>query len=213
MAAAPNPINRSMIVSVIAVVALALVAGFSAFSYVQSNNTISMQSSKIANLNSQMASEITQMNSLNSQVSSQSTQIGNLNSQVTDLNGQVSNLESINGLSDSQLQLSAQSFTTGSGGNVSVVSFTVGYAGYVVASMSSASDYPNEGVVLDNRFSLSVNSPYYSGIIMPYGGGFYSFTGVPDAIVFPVVPGTATVYLSTSDTSAQSATITVTYYY
>ena len=80
-------------------------------------------------------------------------------------------------------------------------------------TVTSASDYANEGIETDNTFSSSINSPSYSGIYIPSNGYYFPFASVPDTQVFPVVKGTVTVNLLTSDTTAQSATISVTYYY
>jgi len=140
-------------------------------------------------------------------------QITSLNGQITSLQAQVSMLESVTGLSDSTTELNAQTFHTGSGGNVSVVTFTAKYAGYLAMTVTSASDYSNEGGTMGITYASSVNSPDYLGIIIPFSNGFYPFGGVPDTLIFPVAPGTITVYLATSDNSSQSATLSVIYYY
>ena len=94
-----------------------------------------------------------------------------------------------------------------------MVSFTANYAGYVLVSVSSASDYTNEGISVQVTYGSNVNSPNYGYILMPLEGYYYVFGSVPDAMPIPVTPGTITVYLGTADTSAQTATLSVTYYY
>ena len=94
-------LNRSMIVAVVAIIALAVVAGLSAASYVQTGNKISsysnivsMQSSTIGSLNGQVSSQSNQIQSLNGQVLSQSDQIQNLNGQLSSQSVQIGSLNS-----------------------------------------------------------------------------------------------------------------------
>ena len=116
-------------------------------------------------------------------------------------------------LTQSTNEVTSQSFSTGSDGEVNLTTFTAKYGGYVVVTLSSASDYANEGIQLANNFSASVNSPDYVGIVYPASGFFVPFGSTTDTVVIPVAPGMVTVNLLTSDNSAQTATLSVTYYY
>jgi hypothetical protein len=58
-------------------------------------------------------------------------------------------------------------------------------------------------------FGSSVNSGQYTS--EPIGP--YAFTSVPGTLVFPVTPGSITVYLSNADSSPGNATLSINYYY
>ena len=187
--------------------------------------TVAANTLKIANLTAQVQSlqaivdaltaGYTQANatiaSLNAQVASLNSQISSLNAQITQLQSQNADLMDIIALNKVTVQVPTTTFHTN--GSTTVISFSADYAGYVIVTMTAASDFAHEGIEVNNTFASSINSPYYTGIIMPGEGFFYAFSGVPDAQVFPVVPGIVTVYLQTSDLSDQTATLTVTYYY
>ena len=167
--------------------------------YAGANATIALLNSEISSLNEQISSLNSEIQSLNNQISLNQAQILGLQAQVAQLQG-------ITGLALFTQEAGPKSYsTTGTG---SVVNFTADYAGYVVVTMSAASDFANEGVVVFNSFGTAVHSPFYSA----YSIGFL-FSRSPDALVFPVAPGTVRVYLITLDSTAQSATLTVTYYY
>jgi len=160
----------------------------------------------IASLNSQVSSDGTQIVSLNGQISSDELQISNLQSQVTSLQG-------ITGLADYKSLAPAQVFTTGTTGNALLVKSTINDAGYISITVTSASDYANEGWWVTENFSSSVVSPSYYGMTMPGTGIFYTFSSQSETEICPVVPGTIAVYLATHDSSPQSATLSVMYYY
>jgi uncharacterized coiled-coil protein SlyX len=160
----------------------------------------------IASLNSQVTSLNTQISSLNGQITSDASQISSLQSQVASLQG-------ITGLSEYKTLVTVQLFTTGTTGSVRLTSSVINYAGYIAITVTSASDYANEGWQVRDNYSSSVVSPTYVGIVMPAEGEFYPFNSQSETQVCPVVPGTVAVYLATSDSSAQSATLSVVYYY
>jgi uncharacterized coiled-coil protein SlyX len=166
----------------------------------------------IASLNSQVTTLTGQVNSDNSQISSLNSQIANYESQISTLQTQVDTLTAEANLSDSTLLVSSQQFQTGTSGQVQVISFTANYSGYVVIDATAASDYTHEGVAVQIMYASNIKGGY-SGIFIPATGHFYEFSGIPDLPSFPVVPGTVTVYLATADTTPQTATISVTYYY
>jgi len=178
-------------------------------------NSLKMQvaadQAKIQTLTTGYAVANATITSLNSQIASLNTEISALDSQIAGLQAQVSILQSITGLSSSTTEVNAQFFYTT--GNALVVTFTANYAGYVAMTVTSASDYSNEGGTIHITYALNVNSPYYSGIYIPSQGFFYPFGGIPDTLIFPVTPGTITLYLGTSDLTQQSATLSVIYYY
>lgn len=187
---------------------------------------ISADNSQIANLNSQVSSDqamITSLTSgyaranqtiasLNSQITTLNSQISSDLSQISSLQSQVSSLQIIAALTDSTSLVSSQTFTTNSSGVVLLTTFTAKDAGYVLVSVTSASDAANMGPEVKMTFASNVQGSY-RGMIIPALGFFYSFSQVPDALPIPVTPGTVSVYLVTSDTSAQTATVSVIYYY
>jgi chaperonin cofactor prefoldin len=176
-------------------------------------STVSSLQARISTLNGQVSSDQSQITQLESQVSSYQSQISTLQSQVSSLQSQVSSLEAVTGLTESTLETNAQSFNTGTSGGVQITSFTANYAGYVAVTVTAASDPTNEGPEVDVVFASSVHSPSYSGIDMPSSGFFYPFSSSSETISVPVAPGTVTVYLETSDITAQTATVSVVYYY
>jgi hypothetical protein len=68
-------------------------------------------------------------------------------------------------------------------------------------------------MAIDLTYGANVNSPTYSGLSVPCCNYFYIVGSIPGTVVIPVTSGTVTVYLETSDSSSQSGTLTVTYYY
>lgn len=189
------------------------------------NTKIANLSSTISSLQSQVAADqakidsltakYTQANqtiaSLNTQISTLNSQIATLQAQVTGLQAQVASLQGIIGLTQTTQELASTPFTFS--GQATAITFTAAYAGYVLVSVSAASDYPNEGAQATIVFASSIHSPVYSSITIPFSGFFYPFSKVPDTLIFPVVPGTVTVTLVTSDPTSQTATLAVVYYY
>ena len=176
---------------------------------------ISLLTTKDTKANQTIASLNSQITTLNSQITSLNSQISPLESQISSLQAQIASLQTITGLSQSTSEVSSQSFSTGTTAQVQVASFAANYAGYVAITVTAASDYSNEGAETCNVYASSVNSPTYGQICIPGGasGYFEPLSGIPDTGVFPVLPGTVTVYLVTADSTAQSATLSVTYYY
>jgi hypothetical protein len=149
---------------------------------------------------------------LNAQISSDNLQIAVDMAQIATLQSQVSMLQGIAGLSDSVDEASG-TYYTGSGGNTTIVTFTANYAGYVAMSFTAASDAPNEGMTIHLTYGANVNSPTYTGLYIPPAGYFYVLGYIPGTVIIPVTSGTITVYLETADSTSQSGTLTVTYYY
>ena len=190
------------------------------------NAKISDLNQTIISLQSQVATDESRINSitakdlqanqtiasLDSQVSSLNAQITTYQSQVTSLQNQVCSLQAIGSLTSTEHLVSAQTFNTGTSGQVTVTTFTAQYAGYVLVSVSSASDPTNEGPEVFLSFSSGVQGDYGS-MTIPTQGYFIPFSSSVNALPVPVVPGTVTVYLDTADTTAQTATLTVVYYY
>lgn len=177
------------------------------------NSTVAADRAQIATLSSGYAAANTTIASLNGQIGALNSQVTADNAQVASLQSQVSSLQAVASLSDSKAVVQSQSFTTNSSGFVQVASFTAANAGYVAVSVSADSDPVNDGIAINDVFGSGVNSPDFSGIFIPFAGYFYAFGSVPTILVVPVAPGTADVYLMTADASAQTSTLTVTYYY
>jgi peptidoglycan hydrolase CwlO-like protein len=168
---------------------------------------------KNSQANQTIASLSSQVSSLNTQISSLNGQITSDESQVSTLQSQVASLQAMTGLSDYKSLVSAQVFATGTTGDILLTKSVINNAGYIAITVTSASDYAKEGWWVMDNFSSSVNSPTYAGIIIPGAGMFYPFSSQSETEICPVVSGTIAVYLATSDTSAQSATLSVVYYY
>ena len=162
----------------------------------QANKTISSLNSEVS--------------TLDSQISSLNTQISTDMSQMISLQNQVADLQAISSLQSKQTVVSSKSVTDL--GETNVTTFTADYAGYVLVTVSAASDYANEGTGVYLVFASSVQG-HYSAMVIPAKGYFEGFSGVPDALPLPVVPGTVTVYLDSVDSTAQTATVTVVYFY
>ena len=116
------------------------------------------------------------------------------------------------GLASSTQEYNGQYFLTAPENPVRV--FNVTYSGYVAVVVTAASDYHNEGASVHIGFATVVNANGSTGMYIPgpLYTQFYAFPSLPSTIIFPVTPGTITVYLDTTD-SGVSATVTVTYYY
>jgi uncharacterized coiled-coil protein SlyX len=170
--------------------------------YSQANGTIATLETSVTPLQAQVAS-------LQKQVAGFTTQIAGLQTQVSSLQSQVTQLTSIATLGQGSIRLSQQFVGVASISSQVVTSFVANYSGYVTVSMSTISDIAEvqAGVII--VFAPSVISGQYSS--EPVGP--YSFTTVPDQLVFPVTPGDITVYLANAASSPQNATVTVTYYY
>lgn len=176
------------------------------------NNQITSLNQNISALEQEKTTLESQLTTAVNNASSLQTQLNQVNSQLSSLQTQVNTLNDVVALKSSTTEVSSQSFSTGTSGNVSVITFSANYSGYVVISDQSASDYANEGPSILDLFSSSIQNSY-AGVYIPSYGFFNSFTRVGSSIAYPITPGTITVYLDTSDTTAQTATLTVTYYY
>ena len=174
--------------------------------YTKANGTITSLDSQISALNSQVSSLNVQVSTLNSQITSDT-------SQITALQAQVSSLQAIAQLSSNQALVKSQLFVTNSSGLSKLDAFTAQYAGYVLIVSTASSDANHTGCFVDMSFGANVISPEFGGITIPGGGGFFIFFTNPSALVFPVTPGTVTVYLATADATPQNATLSITYVY
>ena len=176
------------------------------------NSQVTVDEARISSLTAKDAQANATIATLNSQISTLNGQIATLTTQISALQTQVASLDAIANLSQSTVVTTSQSFTTGSNGQVQIAYFPALYAGYVTITVSAASDFANEGVGAKIIFSANVNSPNYGVMYIPYQNYFYAFGSTSDTLVIPVIPGQVTLYLETSDLTAQTATLTVTYY-
>jgi hypothetical protein len=146
-------------------------------------------------------------------VAALNSQIASYQSQLSSLQNQVSSLQAIVGLSISTQIVRSQSFSTGSTGLVQVASFNASYAGYITVAVSSPTDYLNMGIQTYNAFASNIVSPNYDSLYLPLPDYYFTFSSSSDTLILPVLPGGVTVFLITSDSSSQNATLSVTYYY
>jgi len=169
----------------------------------------SQANSSVASLEAQVSPLKAQVSSLQNQVTSLDTQVTGLQTQLTSLQSQVTQLTSIATLGQSSIRASQQFVSIPSISNQVVSSFTANYSGYVVVSMTTISDIAEVEAGVIDVFAPSVISGQYPSELV----GPYSFTTIPDQLVFPVTPGSITVYLSNASANSENATVTVTYYY
>jgi len=148
-----------------------------------------------------------------STIAALNTTLAGINAQVTTLKERLSYLTAIVGLSESSELVGSETFRTNSSGLVKVVSFTANYSGYISIVATTASDLPNEGAEVRMQFASNINSPSIGEIYLPNEHGFTPFGSLPCTEVFPILPGTISVYLYTSDLTSQNATLSITYVY
>ncbi len=177
----------------------------------QLNSSITALQSQKATLQERLVQEEANLTQAEGNITILDNQISVLNTQIQSLNSQVSNLNSVVQLQDSQEVALPRNFVTNSTGMVEVASLAATDAGYVSIQITSASDYAKEGIFVLDMYSSSVHSSH-SGIYLPSSSIFYPFDRLFDTIAVPVVPGQVTIYLATSDTTAQSATLAMTYW-
>ena len=175
--------------------------------------TLNAANARLSSLTAGYAKANSTIDALNAQVTSISAEIASDTAQITSLQQEVSSLQAIATLAQFTVLVSSQQVFTNASGIALLDNFTANYAGYVTVTASASSDPANVGAFTDQTFSAAINSPDFTGIAIPAGGFYFPFNSVPSTIVFPVLPGSVAVYLVTSDATAQSATVTVTYYY
>jgi hypothetical protein len=142
-------------------------------------------------------------------VNSLESQITGFELQIASLQAQVNSLTSIVDLGQSKIFLSQELVPVPSLGDQVASTFVANYSGYVTVTMTQISDINNVQVGVLILFGSSVNSGQYTS--EPIGP--YAFTSVPGTLVFPVTPGSITVYLSNADSSPGNATLSINYYY
>jgi hypothetical protein len=169
----------------------------------------SQANSTIATLNTSVVPLQTEVASLKNQVSGLNAQVATLQSQLTSDKSQLAQLTSIVALSESSIKISGQFVSIPAISNQVAASFEANYSGYVMVSMSSISEIGEIQVGVILLFGPSVISGQYPS--EPVGP--YSYTTIPDSLVFPVTPGDITVYLANSAPTTQNTTVSVTYYY
>ncbi len=157
----------------------------------------------------QSQSEVANTSTLQAQVTSLQGQIAVDTARITTLVAQIDTLTSITALTQSSVELSQQLIPVPSIGDQVAATFTANYSGYVTVRMTTISDINNVQVGAIIFFAPSVESGQYTS--QPLGP--FSYTAVPDSLVFPVTPGSITIYLANSASIPENATLTVTYHY
>ena len=168
-----------------------------------------MANASIATLEKSVAPLQAQVTSLQSQVTSLTTQVSGLKTQLASLQAQVTQLTAVTSLSDSSIKISQQFVSVPGQGDEVAASFEANYSGYVSVAMSSISNIAVIQVGVIIVFGPAVISGQYSS--EPIGP--YSYSTIPDMLVFPVTPGSISIYISNSANTSENATLTITYYY
>ncbi|MDA4113679.1 MAG: hypothetical protein OK474_06510 [Thaumarchaeota archaeon] len=178
--------------------------------YSQANTTIASLRGDAGRMQAQVASLEGNVTKLQGEAAALDTQISGLESLVSTLQSQLAALVSITSLVETATLLSPQTVGVQPVSSQVAVSFVANFSGYVTVSISAISDISSVQVgVLIFFFGASVSSGQYSSELV----GPHSFMSVPDSLVFPVTPGTISVYLANSSGLSQNATLTATYYY
>ena len=175
--------------------------------------TVASDEAKIAALENGYTAANGSIATLNGQVTALISQISSDNAQIASLQSQITSLQATASLSSNDPLLKSQAVTTNSSGLVLLSRFNASYAGYVSITATALSNATDAGCFVSMTFSSEVVSPDFNGIVIPGGGYFLVFGAVPATLVFPVTPGTVSVYLATSGMIPQSATVSVTYFY
>jgi len=181
--------------------------------YSKANGTIASQTTEIAQLNANVTTLQSQVSSLNAEATSLQKQVTTLNDKISSLQTQVLEMTDVENLADETIESSSQLYQIPAGsssgpGVTDVTTFSAPYAGYIVVNMSSISDIDNVGIGINMTFSSHVHSSLYLGDLFNWG-----FSSVPDSPVIPVTPGTVSIVCLNYDTTAQSETLSVAYYY
>jgi hypothetical protein len=177
--------------------------------YSLANTTIASLHGDESLIQAQVASLQGNVTSLEGEVAALHAQISGLESQASTLQAQLTSLVSITSLGESSMVLTPQTVGVQPASSQVVASFVANYSGYVTVSISAISDISSVQVGVLIFFGASVNSGQYSSELV----GPYSFMSVPDSLVFPVTPGTISVYLANAAEIPQNATLTVIYFY
>jgi len=177
----------------------ALTAGYS-----KANGTITALKNNVTALQSQVAT-------LSTQVGVLQTEISNLNSQITPLQNQVKQLTAELNLSVVTTITTLQTYQIPAGdssgpGSTLLANFTAPYSGYIEANAMQVSDIGNVGIGIVLKFSPSVHSIYLGDQYQ------WSFNTPPDSEVIPITAGVVALYLLNYDSTAQTATVSVTYF-
>jgi uncharacterized coiled-coil protein SlyX len=170
--------------------------------------TLNADMAKISSLTSGYAAANSTISTLQSQISTLNAQVASLTSQVSNLQAQVSQMTSLLSLSTSAQEAVSDSVSVPANANVTVVTFTSQYAGYLLVTLSADSNVNTVGFNVLDEYSTSINRGSYSGVYL----GPYGFPSVPNSLVLPVTPGTITVYVVNVGGTSGTATISVTYY-
>ena len=175
----------------------------------QQSQTILGQVATIQSQSSNLVKDQSSLTKLEANITATQAILATLQAEFTPLQAQVKSLTSIVGLGQSKMFLSQQLVPVPSLGDQVASTFVANYSGYVTVTMTQISDINNVQVGVLILFGSSVNSGQYTS--EPIGP--YAFTSVPGTLVFPVTPGSITVYLSNADSSPGNATLSINYYY
>ncbi len=152
---------------------------------------VTNQTSTISNLNAQITIIQNQLTSLNTTVNDYEDQIANLTTQI---NQYLSILD----LNESAIIIDNQTITQDANTTTSLYNDAINYAGYVKVQVQSSS-----------------NTTYVQVIYTCAGVNFNQKTvvGTDGTAYFPILPSTTEILLGNTDSAANNATVTLTYYY
>jgi len=196
----PSAGKRNMKFVALAVVCVILAAGLvSVFVVYQPTNLqaqIKEKNNEISSLQAQVQNLTSQVSSANSDKTANENQISSLNTELTNLTDQLNSASSIMTMQSSETLISSSSVTVAN--NTNIFDNTLPYPGYVQVQATSNS-----------------TATYAQAIYSVYGVNFNQniTIGKSGTAVFPVLPTTVEIRMGSTDKTAISATVTLTYYY
>ena len=155
------------------------------------NSTITSLQSHVSTLQGQVSTFQGQVTSLQNQITSQKNEITSLQDQVTSLQGLL-NL-GVSTTVASQITINEEAFS-----ETVVISFNASYAGYLVVTGTSTSNFTY----------LRVTGSFTG---YPYNKYEYPF-GTRATFYIPILPGTVTIYLGNHNYVGVTATLSIMYY-
>jgi flagellar basal body-associated protein FliL len=202
----PGPKKKNIKVIALAVVCIVLAAGLVGVTaiYLSSGNNADLKAQiadKDAAISSLRASNTALQNQLN-QIPDNSVytnQIDSLKAQLSDLNDTISTYYNIALMKSSGALISQQAVTQDANTSTQVFSDDIFYAGYVIVQATSSANT----TYVEVSYTAGGTNFDYSKVI-----------GTSGSAMFPVLPSTLQINIgNTNQTTANTATVSATYYY
>lgn len=198
----PKMVSRTIAIAlgVVCVVLAAglIVAATNGSLFISDAQTITDLQEQISNQTSQISTLSSQNTILTNQLSAAKSNSSTLADEVATLTSQVSDYESVLTMNESEIAIDSQTFAQDANATTSLYEGTINYAGYATIEVTASS-----------------NTTY---VQVTYSCGDLDFdetitVGTSGTAIFPILPGALTVTLGNTDTVANNATATMTYYY